>query len=170
MTLAAVVSVSASANLTGSPTLGDAAANLAKQWGASLVDGASAGQANVAYWNTDTLTASSSDSLDLAGSLEDPFGNTLTFARIKALIVTADPDNTNNVLVGGAASDAVTSLFGDATDVAVVRPGATLAWIAGPADATGYTVTAATADLLKIANSGSGTSVTYSVVVIGTAT
>lgn len=170
MTLAAVVTVAASANVTDTLNLGDAAANLATQFGVSLTDGASAGQANVAFWDKRTLSASGSQTLDLAGSLQDPFGNTITFARVKVLIVSADAANTNNVLVGGADSDAVTSLFGDATDVAVVRPGATLAWVAGSADATGYVVTATTADLLQVANSSSGTSVTYSVVIIGAAT
>mgnify|MGYP000184442162 CR=1 FL=1 len=40
--------------------------------------------------------------------------------------------------------------------------------MAGAADATGYTVTATTADLLRIANSGAGTTVDYTIVVVGT--
>ena len=39
---------------------------------------------------------------------------------------------------------------------------------AGQADSAGYAVTATTADLLHVANSSSGTSVTYDVIVIGT--
>ena len=50
----------------------------------------------------------------------------------------------------------------------VVRPGATFAVFAGQADSAGYAVTATTADLLHVANSSSGTSVTYDVIVIGT--
>jgi hypothetical protein len=38
----------------------------------------------------------------------------------------------------------------------------------GTADATAYAVTATTADLLKVANSSSGTGVTYDIAVIGT--
>jgi len=39
--------------------------------------------------------------------------------------------------------------------------------MAGAADATTYAVTAGTGDLLKVANSAGGTSVTYDIVIIG---
>jgi hypothetical protein len=53
-----------------------------------------------------------------------------------------------------------------AGDGIALRPGATFVWISP--DATGVTVTAGTGDLLNIANSGAGTSVTYDVIIIGT--
>lgn len=130
-----------------------------------LADGTGAGQADRLFSDRRTLSASGNETLDLAGTLVDAFGATLTFARIKALYIAASSDNTNNVLVGGAASNGFITWVGDATDVVVVRPGGMLL-LAAP-DATAYAVTAATGDLLKVANSGSGTSVTYDVVVIG---
>jgi len=54
-----------------------------------------------------------------------------------------------------------------ATHTLTLRPGAFVAVGTGAADATGYAVTATTADLLKIANSGAGTSVTYDIHIIG---
>lgn len=167
MTLSTVASLSVSANVSNTLNLGGSAANLATTFGLSLTDGTGAGQGNTQFWDHRTLTASASESLDLAGSLTDPFGATVTFARIKLLVISADAANTNNVIVGAAASNAVASLFGATTHTAIVRPGCTLMWMAGTADATGYTVVAATGDLLKVANSGSGTSVSYSVIVIG---
>jgi hypothetical protein len=170
MALSTTVGLSVVANVVNTLTLGASTASLASSFGTSFADGAAAGQANRAYWATRTLTASTSETLDLAGSLTDPFGATITLARLKVLVVSADAANTNNVLVGGASSNAVASLFSAVNDVAIVRPGSTLAWIAGAADATGYAVTAATGDLLQIANSGAGTSVTYTIIAIGAAT
>jgi hypothetical protein len=147
--------------------IGSSVATLAKQYGSHFTQGTGAGQADLVYWAERTLTASSSEDLDLAGVLTDAYGNTLTFARIKALVVFAAAANTNNVVVGNAGSNGLAGLFGSLTHTAVVRPGAFVAWGCGSADATGYVVTASTADLLHVANSAGSTSVTYDVVVLG---
>lgn len=130
-----------------------------------LSDGTGADQAKELWTDTRTLTASSSENLDLAGVLTDVFGNTLTFTKIKALIVKADAANTNDVVVGGHATAACASFFNDATDKVKVKPGGLVAFVAP--DANGYAVTATTADLLTVANSAGGTSVTYTIIVIG---
>lgn len=132
----------------------------------TLTNGTGANQANEAFFDRRTLTASSTENLDLAGGLTDAFGTTLAFTKIRALAVYAAAANTNNVLVGGAASAQFSTWVGDVTDVVVVRPGG-LFLLTAP-DATGLAVTATTADLLKIANSSSGTSVTYDICIIGT--
>jgi len=131
----------------------------------NLANGTGANQANEIFTDTRTLTASSSESIDLAGVLANAIGSTLTFSKVKALIVTAASGNTNDVLVGGAASNQVASLFGDVSDVVKVKPGGMMALVAP--DNTGYAVTASTGDILKVANSSSGTSVTYTIIVIG---
>lgn len=137
------------------------------QYGANYLftDGTGANQANSIFTDVRTLAASATENLDLAGSLANVFGATIAFDRIKALIVKADPGNTNDVLVGGAASNQAATFFGDVTDVVKVKPGGTVAFIAP--DANGYDITAATGDLLKIANSGAGTGVTYTIIIIG---
>lgn len=147
--------------------IGSSVATLAKQYGAHFTQGTGAGNADLAYWAERTLTASSTEDLDLAGVLTDAYGNVLTFARIKALAVFAAAANTNNVIVGGASGSPLAGLFGATTHTAVVRPGAFVAWGCGSADATGYAVTATTGDLLKIANSAGSTSVTYDIVILG---
>lgn len=129
----------------------------------NLASGTGAGQADKIWHDERTLAASTSENLDLVGSLVDAFGATLTFARVRGLVVYASPANTNNVLVGGAAANAFVNWVGDATDVVAVRPGGLLTLFAP--DATAYAV--GTGDQLKIANSGAGTSVTYDIVVIG---
>lgn len=168
--LSTVVQLSVAVNFANTLNSGVSAANLSSNYGVALASGTAAGQADKAWWDHRTLAASTSETLDLAGPLLDPFGGAITMARIKMLLVSADSTNTNNVVVGGAASNAVVGLFGATTHTGIVRPGATLVWLAGTTDAIGYAVTAGTGDLLQIANSSSGTLVGYSVVVIGTST
>lgn len=159
-----------SANITNALDIGQVAASLSDTFGGALTLGAAAGQANVAWWDHRTLAASAMESLNLVGTLTGAFGTAVTFARIKVVIVSADAGNTNNVLFGGATSNEVSTLFANTNDIAVVRPGATVAWIAGAADAIGYVVTPSTANLLQVANSGAGTAVSYSIIIVGTAT
>jgi hypothetical protein len=120
--------------------------------------------ADLIFSDQRTITASSNEDLDLAGSLTDAYGATLTFARMKALFISAATGNTNNVRVTRPASNGVPFLLA-ASDGIDVRPGGFL-FIAAP-DATAYAVTAGTGDLINVANSSSGTSVTYDVVIIG---
>ena len=151
---------------TGSVDIGSVTQNLGYDATYTLTNGTGADQANMVFSDTRTLTASSSENLDLAGGLTDVFGTTITFTKIKGIIVKAAAANTNNVLVGGAASAQFVNWVSDATDVLVIRPGGMVALVAP--DATAYAVTATTADLLKIANSAGSTSVSYDIILIGT--
>lgn len=166
MTLAVKGSISLAGKLSGAVDLGSVAASIAKAYAVDLADGTGVGQANRLWADTRTLAASTSEDLDLAGSLLDALGGPFSLARVKGLIVAAAPGNTNNVVVGAAASNAWATLLG-ATHTVTLRPGAVLAVLAGESDATGYLVTAGTGDLLKVANSGAGTGVTYDIAVIG---
>lgn len=132
----------------------------------TLTNGTGADQANNIWTDTRTITASGTDDIDLAGSLTNAFGTTLTFTKIKGIIVSAAAANTNNVLVGGDATAALVNWVGNATDIITVQPGGTFA-IYTPSS-TGYAVTATTGDILQIANSAGSTSVTYDIVIIGT--
>jgi hypothetical protein len=163
-----VISLSVSATIASNPITGSTvSANWSKSYGASLISGTVAGAADTAWWSFRTLTASATENIDFAGALADPSsGATLTFARIKALIVSAAAANTNNVVVGGGTTT-MTGLFGATTHTTILRPGATAMWIAGVADATAYPITASSTDLLQIANSAGTTSVSYEITVIG---
>jgi hypothetical protein len=131
----------------------------------SLVNGVGAGQGDKVWDDIRTIAASGTDDLDLSGSLTDAFGATATFARVKGLFVSADAGNTNNVVVGGAAATQWVGPFGAATHTVAVRPGG---WFGiACSDATGWPVVNAASDLLRIANSGAGTGVTYSIVILG---
>lgn len=131
----------------------------------NLDTGTGLNQADKVYVDTNTLGASSNVDVDLAGSLTDALGAALTFARVKAVFLRAASGNTNNVVIGGAASNQFVGPFGAGTHTIAVKPGGFFGIIAP--DATGWAVTAGTGDLLRIANSGAGSSVTYDLMVIG---
>lgn len=166
MSLTTAIKLQLRATATGTPDLGAAAHEIAKEWSVSTKDGSGAGLANRLWTDQRTLAASASEDLDLAGSLADAFGVTQSFARVKALIIAAAASNANNLVVGAASSNAWAALLG-ATHTLTIRPGTSVCVFAGGADAIGYVVTAGTGDLLKIANSAGGSTVTYDIAVIG---
>lgn len=131
----------------------------------NFTNGTGANQANTAFSDRRTLLASASENLDLNGVLQTAFGTTLALTKIKFIQVYADPSNINDVLVGGAATNAASSFFNASTDTLRIKPGGSVSLTAP--DANGYGITAATADILKIANSGAGTPVTYTINIIG---
>lgn len=130
----------------------------------TFTNGTSTNQANMVWADTRTIVASGTDDLDLAGGLTNAFGTALTFTKMKGILVAASSANTNNVLIGGDAA-ALANWVSNVNDVVVVRPGGVFCLIAP--DTTGYAVTGTTADVLQIANSSSGTSVTYDIILIG---
>lgn len=129
-----------------------------------LAQGSGAGQADMIWSDQFTISASSTEEIDLAGTLTGPFGTTLTFARIKLVVVAAAPGNTNSVNVVRD-SDAGAPLFLAAGDGIAVKPGGLFVWF--DPSATGAAVTADTGDLINLVNSGSGSSVTCDIVVAG---
>lgn len=152
------------ANFTSPLDLQSRSAPVALAVSKALTNGTAANQANLVWSDQRTIAASGNDDLDLAGTLADAFGSTITFARIKTLIVKASSANVNNVVVGGASSTFTTWVTG--TNPAVlVRPDGLL--VLSASDATSYAVTATSADTLRITNGGAGTSVVYDIVVIG---
>lgn len=166
MTLNSTLSIGASAQLSSALDLTSPSATLNFARSVTLGSGSGAGKADRMFSDRRTLAASATEDLDLAGALLDDLGGTAAFARVKGLIISASKDNTNNVVVGAASSNAWAALL-NATGTITLRPGATFCAVAGVADATGWAVTGGTGDLLKIANSAGGTSVIYDIVVIG---
>jgi hypothetical protein len=134
---------------------------------AQFTAGTGVTQADKLFSDQRTLAASATENLDLAGVLKDPLGATLTFGHVKLIVIIADPGNTNDVVVGGAATNTFVGPFGDATDKVAIKPGHML--IVGGRGA-GWAVTPATGDIVLVANSGGTTGVTYKVLIIGTST
>lgn len=133
----------------------------------ALAAGAGAGQADRFWSDTRTLTASANEDLDLAGAaLLDAFGVAVTFARVKALVVIAAPGNTNNVVVGAAGANPWIGAF-NAAGTTTLKPGGAMALFCSSADPVAWPVVAGTGDLLRIANSGAGSSVSYDIAIVG---
>ena len=128
----------------------------------NFTNGTGANQANNVFADTRT-TDNTGESLDFSGVLTNAFGATISATKIKALLITASASNTIDVAVGGAASNQLSSLFGDATDKVLVKPGGMVLFVAP--DANGYAVTAGTGDILKVAAASAG-NVTYDIIAL----
>jgi len=131
----------------------------------NLADGTGSSQADLLFSDSRTITASANEDLDLSGGLTGVFGATLTFVKIKAIVIKASSGNTNNVEVKPATTNGFLGPFNAAADTLIIPPGGAISLFAPTA---GWAVTAGTGDLLNIANSGAGTSVTYDIIIIGT--
>jgi hypothetical protein len=139
--------------------------SLVTKWYVDMATGTGASQADLLWVSERTLAASASENLDLAGGLVDVFGNTLTFVKIKAILIKAATGNTNSVVVGGAGSNTFVGPFADATDKVGIPPNGYAKFLA---PVSGWAVTAGTGDILQIANSGGTTGVTYDIIIVGT--
>jgi hypothetical protein len=167
-TLLARLNANVVAVFTGAVTPGETVFRLraADQPAVELSQGTGASQADLIYSAERTIAASGSENLDLSGTtLLDPAGTALAFVKVKAILIRAAAANTNNVVVGNHATAAFQGPFDALTDTISIPPGG---FFMVTAPVSGWAVTATTADLLKIANSSSGTSVTYDIVIIGT--
>jgi hypothetical protein len=163
-TLATTLDVNLAALAANALDLGNVQAPMAINKKLKMPTGVGTGQADTIFTDTRTVAASGTDALDLAGSLVGVFGTTLTFVKLKLILVRAAAANANNCRINRPASNGV-PVFLAAGDGVDVLPGGIFLWV-GPG--AGVTVTAATGDILNIDNSGAGTTVTYDVVLIGT--
>jgi hypothetical protein len=167
MTATAIIRAGIEGELTGTVDIGIVSHVLSYAPALAFADGTGANQVGQIWADTRTLSASATEDLDLSGTaLTNAIGQAVAFTKIRGLLIRAAAANTNNVIVGGAAANQWFTWAGASTHTVTVRPGG-LMLLAAP-DATGYAVTAGTADLLKIANSAGSTSVTYDIVLIGT--
>lgn len=157
------VKVTVKSTMVNAGTLSTATAPLDYTVSYALANGTAANQANHFFSAAYTGASTSGNSHDLAGGLTNAFGATITFTAVKTIVVKASADNSGNVIIGGAASNAFASMFGDATDTVVLKPGGIL--VLHDPSAAGYAVTVGTDDILKIAAS-TGT-VDYDLILIG---
>lgn len=165
MSLSASIALGLTIEQANSNDLSSTKDTVSKDYLIQLLNGTGAGQANKAWHDQRTLAASGNEDLDLAGSLLDVFGSTITFTKIKAIVIVAAEGNGDDITVGGASSNALVNFVGSATDKVKVRPGGV--FVIACSDATAYAVTAGTGDLLNIANEDGAASATYDVFVVG---
>lgn len=131
----------------------------------ALADGVGANQARTIFADNRTLAPSTTEDLDLAGgTLVDPFGAAFAPTKVRAIIIVAAVGNVNNVVIGGDVNS-LPFLSAAATTV-TLKPGGIFVFV--DPSLAGVAVTPGTGDIIQVANSGAGTSVDYSVVIIGT--
>lgn len=167
MSLSATVKASISADHLRSIDLAGATSNLQRALALAFTDGVGANQVDLIFHDQRTLAASASEDIDLNGVLTDIYGQSVNFARIKAVLVLPAVANLNNINISRPASNGV-PLFLAASDGIVVHPGGIFLW-AVPS-AAGVAVTAGTGDLLTITNAAGTNSVVYDIVILGAAT
>lgn len=124
--------------------------------------GTGTGKADIAFVDDRSLASGANEALDLAGVLTDAFGQSVAIAKLKAIEISANAANTTNLTVGAAVSNTFVGFFADATDAIVLKPGARIVI----ADPVGWTVTAGTGDLLKVANAA-GAAASFRVKLLG---
>lgn len=132
-----------------------------------LSSGTGAGQADILFMDERTVGASTNDDVDLAGALSDAFGATITAAEVVAVFIINAPRsgtaNVSDLTIGNAAAP-FEGFLSSAGTIGPIKPGGVFLLAAGDAAGIG-TVTATSADILRIAN-GSGGSATYQIGVL----
>lgn len=132
-------------------------------------DGTTSSTMDLLWSDRRTLAASASETLDLAGSLTDSFGNTLTFVKVTAIVIR----NRNTVAgdtieVGPDPSNGFTGFFKAAADRVRCAPGVAqfpgLVVLVAP---QGFTVGAGATDELQVTEIGGVNSVVYDIMVFG---
>lgn len=153
------LSVGAKYSVTKDLTLSNAVYNFTQS--VTLSDGTGSSQADKIF--ADTRTTAGNDDIDLAGVLIDDLGVALTFVKVKGLFVANASTSGGNAVIGNAAANGFIGPFGAAAHTIAVPAGQFMGITFGT---TGWTVTAATADILRVAASA-GT-ITYDILIIGT--
>ena len=167
MAIQATLTASLSATETGGNTYTDKFTPLVQKV-QKIADGTAANQADILYANERTVTTGADDDIDLAGVLTDAFGSTITAAELVALIVINQQQdgtaNTTDLTIGNGSNPFVGFLGGTTPTVGPIKPGGCFMLFAGDAAGIG-TVTATTADILRITNSA-GASATYQIAIL----
>lgn len=130
-----------------------------------ISNGTGAGQANAIYIDDFSIPASNFVIYDLSGSLQDVFGNFVIFSSVKEILVTASPANTNNIIYGNDEFGFVGPLGGPSQTV-TIKPGGRFSVTDGYS-AGGWAVVNGSADRILLTNSGAGSAVAGTIVVIG---
>jgi hypothetical protein len=134
-----------------------------RDFGWDITHGTGDGQAQLCYQGVRSLATGANEDLDVAGSLTNLYGAAV-FTKLKLVVFYAAKTNTTNITVSRPAANGV-PLFAAVSDaLAPLKPGGFFAF-ADPSTA-GVAVTAATADLINVANSAGATG-TYTVVLCG---
>ena len=150
---------------TGTHDFGGLSFNAATDKTIAYTDGTGAGQADILFADTRTIVSGGTDDIDLAGALSNAFGATIAMAKIVSVLIISKAANTTNLTIGVGTNPVVGWLGGTTPTLGPIRPGGV--FLRAETAAAGVcTVTAGTADILRVANA-SGAAATYDIVILG---
>jgi hypothetical protein len=164
LTIALVGAVAGTAPIAGASSVAE---TINLQQLLAIAPGTGAGQCDCIIQATGSIAASGSTTVDLNGAATDVFGATVSMLHCKALILIAASGNINDVQIGPGAANPFNGPFSGTTPAVAVSPGEAFVITKGQGSAVGWVVTG---DIIKLANSGSGTSVGYTLIALGTST
>lgn len=165
MSQAGSITVTIASTLSNALDLGTASVPISYSKTISFADGTGAGQADLVWHDTRTVSDGGNEDIDVAGTLTALLGGTLTLARVKGVWVFSHSDNTTNLTITEDATAGISLFSAVSEGVAVLTPGNGFLYTNN--SATGLAVTATTADIaFNIAN-GAGATADYDVVIFG---
>jgi hypothetical protein len=135
-----------------------------------VLNGTSSNQIDLGYFrDTPTaIAASGNQDFDLAGSLTDSFGTTITMAKVCGILV-LNWNTAGTLSVTRPAANGLSSVFIAASDGVIVgraadseNPGIFFVW-----HPTGGTVTAGTVDLINLINNDASNAANYTIGLFG---
>lgn len=161
-TLSGTTTFNVTMNYVNALDLANVTQPIAENWQQTWTNGTGSNQIDLMWNDQRTVTAAAED-LDFAGVLTNPVtGAAMTFVKINGIFIKNNSTSTGEVLLVGGDANGLVNWVGAANDIIKVGPSGVFAlW--QPID--GYTVTAATGDILQI-DPGANT-ITYNIVVIG---
>lgn len=164
--LTATISAAVNWNLISDMDLSDPSDKATLSYTDAIANGTSADQATKVWHDRGTIATASTADIDLAGSLEDAFGNTLVFTKVKGILLinrgiasgsTFTETSGENITVTGS------NILMFASNGMIIEPGGMLLFTSPK---VGAAVTATSADTITLGRAGSST-VTYDVVIWG---
>lgn len=130
----------------------------------AFLSGSGAGQVNKIYSDSFSVAQSVNTDLDLSGALTGVYG-TVVFTAIKGILIVAGTNTGLGNLTVGNVTNGIVAPFGAATHSIAIAPGGMFATV-NPS-AAGFAITAATADLLRIATAATVGTYTFDVIIVG---
>ena len=165
-TLASEIKVSLGWLLQDANALSTVADNSQLDYHQAFADGTDVDQADRVWHDERTLSSGANEDLVLSNLPQTLFGNSLgiALAKVKAiLLVNTAIDAGEDLVLGGAASHEWQGPFAAAGDKIIVPTDSCLLLLNKK---SGWTVTAGSADKLRVANNGAG-DITYKIAILG---
>lgn len=157
------IAASITASIAKSTDFQNVSQNFSKAIAEALAAGTGSGEADLLWADSRALIADATEDLDLAGVLTDIFGDTVTFADVKAILIYNASTTASVISIMGAAANGFVGPFGAASQKINIPAGG---FVMFGHPGAGWTVTAGTGDLITITEESTLAAV-YEIAIIG---